>query len=61
MSMIWIKKKYFSQLASPIIINMTRMPSSLPAQTELTVTTTIEEGKVIVPFKVTFTAGLKEW
>ena len=57
MSMIWIKK-IFSQLAS---LNMTRMPSSLPAQTELTVTTTIEEGKVIVPFKATFTAGLKEW
>ena len=38
-----------------------RMPSSLPAQTEVTWLTTIEEGKVKVPFKATFTSGLREW
>ena len=38
-----------------------RMPTSLPPQTEVAVTTTIEEGKITIPFKATFTTGLKEW
>ena len=44
-----------------LILITTRMPSSLPPQTEVTATTTIEEGKIKVPFKATFTSGLKEW
>ena len=49
--------------SSLMVINVitTRMPSSLPPQTEVMATTTIEEGKVKVPFKATFTSGLKEW
>jgi hypothetical protein len=42
-------------------VEAVRMPSSLPPQTEVRSTTTIEEGRVKVPFKATFTSGLREW
>ena len=42
-------------------ILLARMPTSLPPQTEVAVTTTIEEGKITIPFKATFTTGLEEW
>ena len=43
------------------LLLLLRMPTSLPPQTEVVVTTTIEEGKITIPFKATFTTGLKEW